>query len=226
MRTICQILFALGLTALVASPALAQGGRGGGGRGGLGQLLGNDSVLKELKIEKEQADKVKEAVQKVRDDNKDDIAKLQDQNTSREDRAEISKKLNTAYEKAVADILNADQKKRLKQIVMQQQGVRAFADADVVKALSLTDDQKSKIKDISDDLNKQMQDLRGGGGGGGRGNFQKIQEATKKAMDDINGTLTDDQKKALKELMGETFQLQGGGRGRGPGTTPPRTRET
>jgi hypothetical protein len=219
MLTLHKIVITLGLAALLASPALAQ--RGGGGRGmTLGQILNNASVQKELKFEKDESDKVKAAVKKVDEDNKDDVAKLQDRNTSREDKADITKKLNDAYDKAVADILTADQKKRLQQIQLQQAGLQAFANPDVVKTLSLTDDAKTKLKDLSDDLAKQMQDLRGGGGG--RGNFQKMQELRKDFMDKALNVLTDDQKKAWKDLTGEPFQLQFQG---GGGTPPTRTRE-
>jgi Spy/CpxP family protein refolding chaperone len=231
MRTVSKVMFTLGLAALLATPALAQrpgGGFGRGGGGGLGQLLTNESVQKELKVEKDDADKLKDAVKKVQDDNKDDIAKLADRSTSAEDRADITKKLNEAYTKAVSDILNADQKKRLGQIELQQAGLRAFTRADVVKALNLTDDEKSKLKDLSDDYNKQMQELRGaggGGGGGGRGgNFQKMAELRKDFMDKSLNVLTDDQKKTWKDMTGEPFQLQFGG-GRNRGNPPARTRE-
>src|SRR5437868_9333705 len=125
MRIVYQTIFTLGLAALLVSPALAQrpgGGRGGVGRGGLDQLLTNESVQKELKVDKDEAEKIKDAVKKVQDDMKDDIAKLQNPDTSREDRADIRKKLNEAYQKAVSDVLNADQKKRLNQIELQQAG--------------------------------------------------------------------------------------------------------
>ena len=59
----------------------------GGGRGGIGQLAQNKSVQEELKVKEDTATKIKEAVDKIREDNKDDIAKLRDRNTPQEDRA-------------------------------------------------------------------------------------------------------------------------------------------
>jgi Spy/CpxP family protein refolding chaperone len=218
MRTVNKIVITLGLAALLASPALAQ--RGGGGMG-LGQMLTNEGVQKELKLDKDQTEKIKDAIKKVQDDNKDDIAKLRDRDTSREERQEINKKLNVAYEKSVSDILNADQKKRLKQIQIQAEGLQAFSDADIVKALSLTDDQKTKIKEISEDVAKQMQELRSGGGG--RGNFEKMAEIRKDSMEKATKLLTDDQKKTWKDLTGDPFQFQFGGRRGGGNQT--RTRE-
>ena len=49
---LCKLALVLGVVALLASPALAQRGRGFGGGGmGAGFLLQNSGVKKELKIE-------------------------------------------------------------------------------------------------------------------------------------------------------------------------------
>jgi hypothetical protein len=218
MRMLLRVVVVCGLTALLASPVLAQGGRGnrggGGGATGFGTLLTNDSVQKELKIEKEQADKVKEAVTKVTDAHKDDTAKLRDL-TGEERRtktAELNATMNDETLKAVDDILKPEQIKRLKEIDVQQAGANAFARADVEKALSLKDDQKEKIKGINADTAKAMADLRMAGGGGGGGanraaNQEKITALRKETMDKIQALLTDDQKKTWKDLTGDAFTL-------------------
>ncbi len=86
---LCKLALVLGVAALAAGPALAQGrGRGGFGPPSLGQLAGNKSVQDELKIDKDQADKIKDALAKVNEELKDDVAKLRDRNASQEERAE------------------------------------------------------------------------------------------------------------------------------------------
>ncbi|HMF15317.1 MAG TPA: hypothetical protein VKE94_23545, partial [Gemmataceae bacterium] len=102
MRRVSKTVLALGLTVVLASPAFAQrrgqgqgqGGRGPGGPGGGGiaGLLQNESVQKELKFDKEEADKVKDAVQKVLDKHADDLAKLRDM--PQEERRQKSQALN------------------------------------------------------------------------------------------------------------------------------------
>ena len=67
---------------------------------------------------------------------------------SREERAEIMKKVGAASEKLVTGILTSDQKKRLNQIRLQQEGVGAFATPEVQKALNLTDKQKEACASI------------------------------------------------------------------------------
>jgi Spy/CpxP family protein refolding chaperone len=220
-----RLLLAVGVVALLTTPALAQRGRGGAGRGGnsIGQLAQNKSVQEELKVNEDQAKKVKEALDKVREDLKDDYAKIGrggrrgggggGNNASPEERTAARKKTGEAEEKAVKGVLDEKQMKRLQQIHVQQEGIAAFQDDEgVVKALKLNDEQKDKIKAISADLQKEMGNLFGGGGGGrGRGNpetQQKIQSLRKEAMTNATKVLNDDQKKTLKDLTGEPFEVK------------------
>src|SRR5439155_11942589 len=74
-----RLVLALGVVALLTTPALAQRGRGMGGRGGgadLGTLAQNKSVQEELKVNEDQTKKITEALTKLREDLKDDYAKL------------------------------------------------------------------------------------------------------------------------------------------------------
>jgi hypothetical protein len=125
-----------------------------------------------------------------------------------------------AAEKFVKESLSADQQKRYTQIRLQVMGLAAYGEEDVQTALKFTDDQKSKIKTLLDDYNKDVRELMpqrsagGGGGGGGGGNvdFQEIQKKrealTKTYTEKVQGTLTDDQKKAWQDLIGAEFKLQ------------------
>jgi hypothetical protein len=244
MRHLCKTALVLGLAVLLTGPAFAQrqrgqgqggqgqpgrGQRGGGpgGGGGIGGLLQNESVQKELKIDKAEADKLKEAVTKVQDQHKDAIAKLRDlpQNERRTKGEELNKTVNEETLKAVSGILSADQTKRLKQIELQQAGVRAFSRPDVQQALKLTDEQKDALKTIAEDVAKQQRELfqgargQGGAGGGrGQGNAEKMTALRKESLEKIQKMLTADQKKTWKELTGEPFEIQ---RGQGRGQQRP-----
>jgi len=65
MRTIVRTMFGVGLVALLAGPALAQGGRGFGMMGGYGFLIGNTSVQAELKLDDQQKEKAKDFADKA-----------------------------------------------------------------------------------------------------------------------------------------------------------------
>ena len=79
MNTMIRTVVGLGLVALIAGPAAAQG-RGGFGRGGgsLAELLGNASVQKELKLDDPQTEKAKELAEKISEEMREKLQGLQD----------------------------------------------------------------------------------------------------------------------------------------------------
>jgi hypothetical protein len=207
MRGLCKVSLGLGLAVLVASPAMAQR-PGGGGSGGIGALLLNKSVQEELKLDKDQLEKAKEALTKFREDNKDDLAKLRDRNLSQEDRAELMKKIGEATHKVVADVLKPEQMKRLKQIRVQTEGPNAFVDPETQKALNLTDKQKDDYKALIEDLRKQQREIFTNAGDDRQAAFKKMTELRKEKIDAAMKILTDDQKKTYKELTGAPFEMK------------------
>jgi hypothetical protein len=213
MRISCRVVLTLCLVALLAGTAHAQqrqrqqGGRGPGGQGGLAGLLQNESVQKELKVDKDQADKLKEAVQKVRDKHMDDFAKLRDldQAERRTKGQELARTVSEETLAAAGEVLKPEQVKRLKQIELQQAGAQAFGRPDVQRALALTDDQKAKLKESAEETAKQLRELRQGGNAGG--NREKAAALRKESLEKAQGVLTDDQKKTWKEMTGEPFEI-------------------
>lgn len=221
----------LALTLLTGTTALAQGGGGGGGgrggggrfgggmmmgRGGGGlQLLTMKEVQTELKMTQDQIDKAtakqQEMMQQMRD--------ARQNGGTPPDPAEMQK----TQEKAVADILNADQLKRFKQLQLQREGVQAFNRKEVAEALKLTDDQKTKIKDIqkkeADDRTAAMQgvDFRNMTPEDRQKLMDKNMEMQKASNDQILAVLTDDQKKTWKDMQGEPFKFPAAGPRRGGG---------
>ncbi len=226
-----RLALALTVAGAVVGGALAQR-QPGGGRGGfgMGAMFKNEALQKELKLEKDQVEKITEALTKVQEELKDERPQ---QGASQEERQAFQKKSTEASQKALAKVLNADQAKRLKEIQFQQRlnspfggGPAVFADAEIQTALKLTDDQKEKIKDIVSDYTKERQEMFQGLKPGGGGDFQeaqkKMQGLTKEAMANVNKLLKDDQKKMIEEMKGKEFDVAslttfGGGK---PGGKP------
>src|SRR5207253_1591597 len=114
--------------------------------------------------------------------------------------------------KAVEETLNADQKKRLKQIEVQAAGPRAFGNEEMVKGLNLTDEQKTKVKAVADEYAKDSQEARREGGFGADAEKRaevdrKIDKLQAAAMKQIQEALTDEQKKTWKTIVGEPFDV-------------------
>jgi hypothetical protein len=125
----------------------------------------------------------------------------------------------------LAELLTKPQSKRLDEIALQLMGVRALSDAEVVKKLKLTSDQKKGVEDAfkaaDDDRRKMFEEMRAGGGGrdGLEAMREKFDEARKKGDAKVLAVLTADQKKQFDEMKGKPFEvdrralLSGGGRG-------------
>jgi len=212
MRTILRGMVGLGLLALLAGPALAQGGRGFGmmGGGGISMLIGNESVQKELKLDDTQvekakaiADKNREKMTAAREDTKD-----LDQDERRTKMQALFKEMNESSLKAVGEFLKPEQITRLHQISHQVQGAMAFNDPEVAKKLSLTDTQKSDIKTINDEAGAAIREIFTSNQDDREGNMKKVAELRKETLTKITAKLNDEQQKTWKEMIGSPFEIK------------------
>ena len=117
--------------------------------------------------------------------------------------------------KELEKILKPEQQARLKQIARQQGGPRAYLKSDNVKDLSLTDEQKTKLREIVTELDKDVAELmpRGGFGKGGGGGFtpetrEKLEALNKEAGEKADKVLTAEQKTKWKALTGEAYTVR------------------
>ena len=211
-------LLIVGMVAMVQ----AQFGRGGG-FGGPTALVTQKAVQEDLKMTEEQ-------VSKVNDWSKDQFGKrfeaMKDAGIDfktqegREKLAELNAKLDSEAYKQLGDILKKDQIDRLKQIDRQRAGVRSFMNPEVADALKLTDSQKTSIKGITGDFDKERREIMQdafkdrpkGKGKGGFGRLdpeiqKKIDKLQKEEMAKVVDLLDDSQKKTWKELTGTPFDF-------------------
>ncbi len=184
--------------------------------GGFDLLIDNPSVQKELKLSEEQAEHIRDLRRQIKDKA---LTKIREQSsTPRKDgnaadpqaRAkEIMKAASDETLKGLADILKPEQLKRLRQIRLQQEGLNALFDPEVIKILKLTDEQRSKIQAVQDNLKKESVTLLKAGP---QSNFQeslrKIMTLRRESLDKGLALLTSDQMKAWIELAGEPFEMK------------------
>ncbi len=211
-----------GITAVAQQPR--QGGGGGFGGGGPTGLIRSKTVKADVKITEEQEKKLTEWAKdyqaKSSETMKAKFAEFKDlpmeERTKKfgEFQAEQTKEVY----KQIGTVLDAGQVKRLKQIEIQVAGTRAYSMKDVQEALKITDEQKDKLKDVTDSARKEGQELRDEygikGGGGAKIDADKMKEYTKKneaitagTSSKIKAMMTDDQKKALAELTGPAIDV-------------------
>jgi len=216
------------VVAATATAALAQGP--GGGRGGFGGggrfndptfLLGAELVQKELDLSDEQ----KSSVQKLVDDNRQAMMDLRNSGASFQDIGEKMQERAKDNKQKVDDILLPPQRERLEQISLQIAGAQALSRTDVAEKLGLSDDQKSKLKDLADDAQqKRMELFSAGPAADQQERMQKVQKIGADQKEKAMALLTADQKDKLEKLQGKKFDFdvtqmfpRGGFGGGGPG---------
>jgi Spy/CpxP family protein refolding chaperone len=210
---------AMGLVALLATPAMAQQrGRGGFGmgRGGLTMLLSNASVQEELKLDDSQKEKAREFAEQARE--KMTAAREELQNLSQDERMkkfrELSAESNAAARKFAGEALKPEQVKRLEQIELQVGGANAFAEESLQKKLGLNDEQKSAVASIIEASNQESREIFSNFQNDREGSMEKLRELRKSTLEKVQGKLTPEQKTKYTELLGSPFEIKFEG---GPG---------
>jgi hypothetical protein len=184
----------VGLAAVLSTPAQAQlTGYGAGGQ----LLLLNKSVQEELKLTNDQLGKLKGAVEEVLGGFKEKLANLREMGP--EERAKLMDAITEKTNKIIVGVLDKDQIKRLREIDLQQRGPMALYDPEVRKALKITDDQLSQLKDLAAETNKAIHkayDNR---------DTRSLEGAVETGLRKLSTLLTDEQKTTWKEMLGKPF---------------------
>lgn len=220
-------------------------GMGGPGMGGLVPLAVAEPVQKELGLDQETTEKVQKLGQQFPQEMMAEMEKAgigfssfqQSPDLTPEERAarqreiiekrsDVMKTLHEKFAPQLKEAMSVKQFERLQQISWQAAGVQAFTtDPDLVKALELTKEQRSKIARINAQFDEKMRGLYGfGRGGGGPPDFQAIneerQKLTKERDSEALEALSQEQQEKYTKLKGKPFdvaqlQMGPGGFGRG-----------
>lgn len=208
MRTLGITVWTLGLAAVMAAPAQAQGFRGRGmGMGSGYMLLTNKSVQQEIKLDETQIAKTTKVVEDAGAKMREKMEDIPD-DQRRERIPQIFRAANEEVKSALKDVLKPEQMTRLEQISRQQQGIQAFTDPTVQEKLQLSDDQKSRLKEISDNSSTQMREIFSNAGDDRQAAMQKMTALRKETLEKGVAVLSDDQKKTWKDLTGEPFEVK------------------
>ena len=217
MRAIRCLLAAVLAAGIVETVVAAQPG-GGFGFGGqdvdYDLVFTNTALQEEIKVTAEQKEKLKPIADKYADWGKKIGAAFKEKDKDKITEAfDEGKKVGEEAKKVRDAVLTDAQKKRLKQIGIQNMGLMVFNDPaakgkgfggpndaqkatmkDVQDALKLTDSQKSTIKTVSTDFGKEQQEIFKDAGFGGGGGFdpekfaaaqKKVDKARKEAMSKV-----------------------------------------
>jgi hypothetical protein len=173
---------------------------GFGGAGGFGKGGGKGGGSAEAKERRAKQTEKMQALKDVPDDKMEEKVH------------EIYKEELEGPTKELDKILKPEQHARLKQIARQQGGPRAYLKTENAKDLSLTDEQKTKLREIATEHEKDTMELFRGGGFGKGGlpaeTREKMEALNKEAAEKAVNVLTADQKSKWRELTGEPYTLR------------------
>jgi hypothetical protein len=114
-----------------------------------------------------------------------------------------------ALAKQVDEVLMPNQRDRLKQITVQAQGTGALSDEEVAKELGLSDDQEKQIQQVRQEAAEKMREnFRPGAGGDGdrEARREQFQKAQKETDDKVLAVLTSEQRDKFEKMKGEKYE--------------------
>jgi Spy/CpxP family protein refolding chaperone len=213
MKTFGKMVLACGMVALIAAPAMAQGGRGfGGGMGGGSgaMLLSNKSVQGEIKATSEQVEKLNALGEKLMTKQREEGAKLRDLDPAERmpKQQELTRTIMADVKTGITDILKAEQVKRFEQLQLQQAGVMAFGMPRVQEGLKLTEEQKTKIRDLNQEFQPKMREAMADFQNDREGAMKKMAVVRKEQNEKAMAVLTAEQRTSFKDMTGEPFEIK------------------
>ena len=220
-------IVAVALSALLSGPALAQttrnqGQTGGTSAGGQGQvapaqpgttgafrqpLYSNQNVQRSLTITPEQLSRLNAAGNQLRTRFEQDLAGLDrlDVRQRATRRNDLTSRFDRELMTSTADILNAEQMNRYRQLDLQSRGLGVFADTDVQRRLRLTDDQQARLRELRADYDRQFDTLSRAAAQDREGALRRYEEMRRRDADRLNQILTAEQQRTWREMTGDPF---------------------
>ena len=169
-----------------------------------------NDVGKSLNLTQEQLTRVNAATDKVQQQYRDQFGSLSTLNDA--ERFARQQELNRLYaadwNKATADVFNADQRLRYQQLTQQYGGFNTLYDPEVQKRLNLTPEQVKNLRANVDWSTGQYTTLTAPGDVDAARRAAQYAEYRKQYEDRFNRLLTPEQQKTWREMTGEPYTFQ------------------
>ena len=211
----CDVRF--GIVGEAVAPAAAQDDVPEGARKHLSQALGGpflvfrDKVQQELKLSREQKERLDEHLKERLPDAMQFVEGLGEKKTEEREK-ELRAYREKAHEKLAAvlkDTLKDGQRHRLWQLALQQEGLFALGNEAIGKHLKITDEQRKQFMAVVQQMQKRIEPLvqeaeKDGKPEEARPRMMKVR---KEHEGKIEALLSDEQKKKWKEMLGKALDL-------------------
>jgi hypothetical protein len=174
-------------------------------------LVFRDKVQEDLKLSDGQKKKLEKRLQDTVLDAMQFFEKLGDKKPE-----EREKELQPYREKAqenltafLQGLLQEEQSKRLRQVMLQREGLFALGNAEIMKELEITDKQRRQFFEVVQEMQKKIEPLLKEARKDGRPEEirPKVMKVRKEHEDRIKALLSDAQKKQWKKMLGKPLGL-------------------
>jgi hypothetical protein len=174
-------------------------------------LVFRDKVQEELKLSNEQKKKLEKRLQDTVQGAMQFFQKLGGM-TPEEREKELHAYVEKAQENLTAflqGLLQEEQFKRLRQVMLQRDGLLALGNAEVMKELEITDQQRQQFFEVVQEMQKKIEPLLKEAHNGGKPEEirPKVMKIREEHVSRIADLLSDTQKKQWKELLGKPLDL-------------------
>jgi Spy/CpxP family protein refolding chaperone len=211
---LCSALLVLCLSAVI--PSEASSGRSGFGRGSFGgpvSLLNLREVQRELRLDEEQLSQIRQLNAELRE--KGQALFQNSASLPPEERDRRFHEFRAGTQRRLREILDARQSARLRQIELQQWGLRAIGRPDVQAELRLSGEQKARIAAAFDGehtaMQRAFQEFRSGGQTMTENQkevaFARYRELRAATHAKLNAVLTEAQRKQFQAMQGPPFEF-------------------
>ncbi|MBI1313819.1 hypothetical protein GC176_21205, partial [bacterium] len=190
------------------------GGFGGGRRGGGGgatELLRDENVQKELGLKQDQIDKLNEAQGSMRDNPeiRDLFSKMRDARDG-DERNAILAEVRAVMDRQIDAVISPDQRKRLNELVLQQQGMRALNDAETATSIGLSDAQRETIDALIEEYESKRREVRFNRDLSNEERDAQSDKLSAERDEKVAAVLTAQQRIAFTQKQGQAFDFSGG----------------
>ena len=174
-------------------------------RGGAIILLQQEVVAKDLDL----SDAQKESLKKIGEDARKQRSDLREslKDASREDRAAKLAAAGKETAEKVDGVLSEKQRARLKEILLQVRGPSALRDPQIADTLKLTDEQKTKLDDLSKERRTAIRTAMQDAGSDRAAAREKITPIVKDYNEKMEKVLTPEQTEQFDKMKGKKLDL-------------------
>ncbi|HVW00194.1 MAG TPA: hypothetical protein VHB77_07640, partial [Planctomycetaceae bacterium] len=178
-------------------------------------ILGDSSVLKELQLNEEQRQKVRNLIQEARSDVQEIYSKIGSQPQGEINPSQLrarAERVFQDYRRKIEDILTPSQARRLRELEIRVRGMKAVLDPEIAAELKLTEMQTAKIQAMIADSRIARHNMILATRRQGRFGRQERRAQLKQLRADldqaIRGTLSAEQVKQFENYQGPAFDAE------------------